>query len=121
MTKSNLLKLSALSLLVAAGFTQACGSTKQVWVADPDDSAGASSAGKAGGKSSAGESSTAGESENEGGSAGAEEQGGEAGEGGTSDVGGTSGVAGTGAGMGLRRFTCFMSCSRRWLSYLSRQ
>ena len=107
MTKSNLLKLSALSLMVAAGLASGCGDdTKLVWVPDPDETAGSNSAGKAGSTSSAGQSSTAGEPATDdggAGSAGAEADGGEAGEGsgGTAGVsGGSGGTAGGGAGTG---------------------
>ena len=115
MTKSNLLKLSALSVLVAAGLAQACGSTKEVWVPDPDETAGSSSAGKAGGKSSAGASSVGGEPASEAGSAGMEDigeagappggsggtaGGGGAGAGGSSGIGGSSGTGGLGGSSG---------------------
>src|SRR6187551_3020720 len=90
MTKSNLLKLSALSLL-AAGLAQACGSSKEVWVPDPDETAGSSSAGKAGGKSTAGASSVGGEPASEAGSDGTDEMG-EAG----APPGGSGGTAGVG-------------------------
>ncbi|MEI9939144.1 MAG: hypothetical protein WDO69_18140 [Pseudomonadota bacterium] len=101
MTKSNLLMLSALSLLVAAGAAGGCGSTKQVWVPDPEETAG-SSAGKAGSVSSAGESSMAGEPATEAGSGGAEEEGGEAGApaGGTAGTGGIAGTGGTAGSSG---------------------
>jgi len=104
MTKSNLLGWSALSLLVAAGLAQACGGTKEVWVSDPDETAGSSSTGKAGAKSTAGASSFGGEPASDAGSAGMEEMseagapasgsGGTAGVGGA-EVGGTSGSSGT--------------------------
>src|SRR6187551_2624791 len=97
MAKINLIKSTALSLLVAAGVAGGCGEAKQVWVPDPDETAGSSSsAGKAGSVSSAGESSTAGEPATEGGSGGAEDEGGEAGAlaGGIGGTGGTSGSSG---------------------------
>ena len=74
MTKSNLLLLSALSLLVAAGVAGGCGGTKQVWVPDPDQTAGFGGTGKAGSTSGGGESSMAGETPTEGGSGGVEEE-----------------------------------------------
>ena len=107
MTKPNLLKLSAFSLLVAAGVASGCGSTKEVWVPDPEEMAGAgpdgtagsSSAGKAGSASAAGESGTAGEPATEGGSAGVEEGGATGGTGG-SGTAGTSGTAGSSGSSG---------------------
>jgi len=96
MTKSNLLQSSVLCLFVAAGLASGCGSSKQVWVEDPEETAGSSSAGKAGSLSVAGDSSMAGEPSAEGGGDGDGEESGEAG----AFTGGSGGDAGS-AGSGI--------------------
>ncbi len=96
MTKSNLLMLTGVGLLLSAGLVEACGSSTH-FVDVPDDSAGSSSAGKtsrAGAPGSAGESSDAGEPATDGGAAGSSEPA-EGGEGGAVEVAGGAATAGT--------------------------